>query len=108
MPPKDISLSKSILEVPPSKIRELANLAFNMDGVLPLYFGESNSPTPQFIKDAAIKGLEEGFTFYTHNAGLLSLRSAIAKKYRELHSVSLKPESELVVTASGVQALNVA
>jgi aspartate aminotransferase len=101
-------LSHSILDVPPSRIRELANIAFTMDGVLKLYFGESNIPTPQYIKDAATRALQEGFTFYTHNAGLPSLRQAIAEKYHELHRISLCPESEIVVTASGVQALNVA
>lgn len=101
-------LARSILDVPPSRIRELANIAFKMDGVLKLYFGESNLPTPQYIKDAATRALQEGFTFYTHNAGLPSLRQAIAEKYGELHQVSLNPESEILVTASGVQALNVA
>jgi aspartate/methionine/tyrosine aminotransferase len=86
----------------------LANIALKMDGVLKLYFGESNLPTPQYIKDAADRALQEGFTFYTHNAGLPSLRQAIARKYHELHDISLDPESEIVVTASGVQALNVA
>lgn len=100
-------LARSILEVPHSRIRELANIAFGMDGVLRLYFGESNLPTPQYIKDAAVRALQEGFTFYTHNAGLPSLRQAIADKYQELHHVSLEPDSEIVVTASGVQALNV-
>ena len=108
MPPNSISLAKSILGVSPSKIRELANIAFGMDGVLPLYFGESNSPTPSLIKDAAIAALQEGYTFYTHNAGLPGLRQAIAAKYQELHLVQLAPASEVVVTASGVQALNVA
>ena len=102
-----ISLASSILDVPPSRIRELANIAFKMDGVLRLYFGESNLPTPQFIKDAAIVALHEGYTFYTQNAGLPSLRQAIADKYVELHSVPLDPFSEVVVTASGVQALHV-
>jgi aspartate aminotransferase len=101
-------LARTILDVPPSRIRELANIAFNMEGVLKLYFGESNLPTPQYIKNAAVRALQEGFTFYTHNAGLPSLRQAIAEKYHELHRVSLNPESEIVVTASGVQALNVA
>jgi len=101
-------LARSILDVPPSRIRELANIAFKMDGVLKLYFGESNLPTPQYIKDAAARALQEGFTFYTHNAGLPSLRQAIAEKYNELHHISLNPESEIVVTASGVQALHVA
>src|SRR3990172_6869030 len=102
-----ISLASSILDVPPSRIRELANIAFKMDGVLRLYFGESNLPTPQFIKDAAIVALHEGYTFYTQNAGLPSLRQAIADKYVELHSVPLDPFSEVVVTGSGVQALHV-
>lgn len=101
-------LASSVLQVPRSRIRELANIAFKMDGVLKLYFGESNLPTPQYIKDAAARALQEGFTFYTHNAGLPSLRQAIAEKYSELHNVKLNPESEIVVTASGVQALNVA
>ena len=100
-------IAHSILDVPPSRIRELANIAFTMDGVLKLYFGESNLPTPQYIKDAAARAVQEGFTFYTHNAGLPSLRQAIAEKYHELHHISLQPESEIVVTASGVQALNV-
>ena len=42
----------------------------SMDGVLRLYFGESNLPTPDYIKQAAIRALDDGFTFYTENAGL--------------------------------------
>jgi len=91
-----------------SRIRELAELAMKMDGVLKLYFGESDAPTPDYIKRAAWQALEEGYTFYTENAGLPSLRRALAAHYRRLHGVELDPERELVITASGVQALNVA
>lgn len=77
-----------------------------MDGVLRLYFGESNLPTPDYIKRAAVEALENGYTFYTENAGLPSLRRAIAADYRRLHGVELDAASEIVVTASGVQALN--
>jgi aspartate/methionine/tyrosine aminotransferase len=98
--------ASTALEVPRSKIRELADLAFSLDGVLKLHFGESNLPTPQYLKDAANKALAEGYTFYTENAGLPSLRGAIAEKYRDLHQVGLDPCREIVVTASGVQALN--
>jgi len=42
------------------------------------------------------------------NAGLPSLRKALARYYAELHGVDLDPVSEISVTASGVQALNVA
>ena len=101
-------LASSVERVPHSRIRELAEVAMGMDGVLKLYFGESNLPTPEFIKRAAQKAMADGFTFYTENAGLPSLRRAIAENYRRLHSVELDPASEIVVTASGVQALHLA
>ncbi len=78
-----------------------------MEGVLRLHFGESNLPTPEFIRRAAVEAMDSGYTFYTENAGLPSTRRAIARYYRRLHGVELDPEREIVVTASGVQALNV-
>src|SRR5580704_10355542 len=101
------TVASSALAVPYSRIRELAELAMGMDGVFKLYFGESNIPTPDFIKRAAQKAMADGFTFYTENAGLPSLRKALARYYSELHGVELDPTSEITVTASGVQALSV-
>jgi aspartate/methionine/tyrosine aminotransferase len=101
-------LAPSALQVPHSRIREIAELAMTMDGVYKLYFGESNIPTPQFIKDAAERAMRDGFTFYTANAGLPSLRQALAAYYERIHGVKLDPANRFVVTASGVQALNVA
>ena len=104
---KNIVLAGGLAAVSPTRIREIADVAFGMDGVLKLHFGESNLPTPPFIKAAAVRALDEGFTFYTENAGLPGLRQAIADKYGELHGVNLDPRTEIAVTASGVQALNV-
>jgi aspartate/methionine/tyrosine aminotransferase len=101
------ALAQSVRNVPYSRIRELAEIAMRMDGVLRLYFGESNQPTPEYIRRAAIQAMEAGFTFYTENAGLLSLREALADYYLRKQNVSLDPRREIVVTASGVQALNV-
>jgi aspartate aminotransferase len=101
------TLAASALRVPHSRIRELAEIAMGMDGVLKLYFGESNLPTPEYIKRAAQKAMADGFTFYTENAGLPSLRKALARYYQELQGVELDPSGEVVITASGVQALNV-
>jgi aspartate/methionine/tyrosine aminotransferase len=101
------TLAASALRVPHSRIRELAEVAMGMDGVLKLYFGESNLPTPEYIKRAAQKAMADGFTFYTENAGLPSLRKALARYYQELQGVELDPAGEIVITASGVQALNV-
>lgn len=101
------NLASSAAQVPRSRIRELAEAAMRMDGILKLYFGESNIPTPDYIKGAAAAALAEGYTFYTENAGLPGLRQDLAGYYRRLQGVTLDPRSEIVVTASGVQALNV-
>ncbi len=100
-------VAESVVNVPHSRIRELAEVAMSMDGVLKLYFGESNLPTPQYIKQAAARAMADGFTYYTENAGLPSLRRAIAGHYEKFHGVKLDPANEVVVTTSGVQALNV-
>jgi aspartate/methionine/tyrosine aminotransferase len=102
-----VRVASSVENVPHSRIRELAELAMSMDGVLRLYFGESNLPTPDYIKQAAQRAMEQGYTFYTENAGLPSTRRALAEHYRKVQGVELDPMSEIVVTASGVQALNV-
>ena len=93
--------------VPYSRVRAIAEIAMRMENVYPLYFGESNLPTPDFIKAALDKAVRDGFTYYTSNAGLLSLRETIASYYDAKHSVKLDPATEVLVTASGVQALNV-
>lgn len=101
--------------VPHSRIRELADVAMRMDAearqpserVLRLFFGESNLPTPAFIQEAAHRAMLDGYTLYTENAGIPSLRRALALKYEQLHGVTLDPAREIVVTNSGVQALNV-
>ena len=101
------SIAASALAVPDSRVRELAEIAMSMDGVFKLYFGESDLPTPAFIKRAAEEAMAQGYTLYTENAGLPSLREAIATYTARLHGVALDPTSEIAVTASGVQALSV-
>lgn len=100
-------LSQGAAHVPFSKIRAIAEIAMKMEGVYPLYFGESNQPTPDFIKEAVAQALRDNYTYYTSNAGLLSLREAIARHYAERQGVHLHPASRILATSSGVQALNV-
>ncbi len=103
-------IAASALDVPLSRIRQLAEIAMRKeragDTVYKLYFGESNLSTPPFIKEAAEKALRDGNTYYTSNAGLFSLREALARYYAAQHRVELDPDSRIVVTASGVQALH--
>jgi aspartate aminotransferase len=99
-------IAPSALAVPYSRIREIAEIAMGMPGVLKLYFGESDLPTPDFIQRAAADAMAAGYTFYTENAGLPGLRDAIARYTARLHGVELDPGAHIAVTASGVQALS--
>ncbi len=102
-----ISPASSLSRIQPSLIRAVADVAFGMEDVYKLHFGESNLPTPAPIKAAAEAALAAGYTYYSENAGLPSLRQAIADKVAALHTIPVDPASEVIVTASGVQALNV-
>ena len=96
----------AIAELPGSKIREVANAALGRADVLPFWFGESDEPTPAFIRDAAIRSLNDGETFYAHNLGLPELREALSGYLSGLHRL-IGPE-RIAVTSSGVNALMLA
>ena len=95
-----------IEDLPGSKIREVANAALGRSDVLAFWFGESDEPTPEFIREAAMRSLAEGETFYSHNLGLPELREAIARYTSSLH----RPvdAARIAVTSSGVNALMLA
>ena len=101
------SFAPSAKRVPASRIRALADAAFGMDDVLFLQFGESTLPTPPYVIEAVNQSALEGWTFYSANQGLPSLRAAIAQQIAKLHQVDIDP-SEIQVTSGGVQALNLA
>ena len=69
----------TIAAMPGSRIRQVSEGAFHRPGLVPLWFGESDRPTPQFICDAAARAMREGKTFYTPNRGIPELREAIAR-----------------------------
>jgi len=61
--------------------------------------------TPQHIKDAAKQAIDEGYTKYTHNAGYIETREALAKKLKRDNNIEADPETELICTAGGMSAL---
>jgi len=68
-----------VLALRGSKIRAVANAAMGRAGVLPFWFGESDQPTPEPIRQAAITALQEGRTFYSHNLGQPGLRTYLQR-----------------------------
>jgi len=95
-----------IEQLPGSKIREVANAGLGRSDVLAFWFGESDEPTPAFVRDAAVESLRQGETFYSHNLGLPELRAAIARYATALHREI--PVERIAVTSSGVNGLMIA
>ena len=87
-----------------SRIREVSDLGMKLGGVLPLWFGESDMTTPEFIRQAAKTSLDDGETFYAENLGIPPLREAIAAYQSRLLGKPIAPE-RIVVTNSGMTAL---
>lgn len=90
-------------------IAEVRKQIVGLDDVIVLGYGEPDSDTPDFIRDAAKKAIDEGFTHYVlPTEGYTPLRKAIADKLLRQNKIAIDPEKEVLVT-SGVQAaINVA
>ena len=99
----------TILQLEESKIREVANAGLGRSDVLAFWFGESDEPTPGFIRQAAVESLARGETFYAHNLGMPPLREAVAAYMSVRHggagTVAL---DRIAVTSGGVNALMLA
>jgi aspartate/methionine/tyrosine aminotransferase len=89
-----------------SRIREVANASLKNPDVLAFWFGESDEVTPLAVREAAMRSLERGETFYGHNLGLPELREALARYTTALHG-PISAE-RIAVTSSGVNALMLA
>jgi aspartate/methionine/tyrosine aminotransferase len=96
----------TIRSLPGSQIRDVANAAMGRSDVLAFWFGESDEVTPDAVRDAAVRSLHDGETFYAHNLGLPVLREEISRYVSVLHGVV--PVERIAVTSSGVSALMLA
>lgn len=105
---KQFELSRAAESLQPSGIRKFFDLAANMKGVISLGVGEPDFVTPWNVRQACIRSLEQGYTSYTANAGLLELRQEIAKYLKKQFAVSYDPNEEIIVTVGASQALDVA
>ena len=84
------SLSSRVRSVERSPIRKLFDKIKKTQNVIGLHVGEPNFDTPEHIKNAAKKALVDGFTHYTHSAGLIELRQAIAEKILKENNIRIR------------------
>ena len=93
-----------VLALRTSQIREVANVGMGRKDVLKFWVGESDQPTPAFIREATAKALMAGETYYTHNLGRPDLREALSTYLSGLHGQSIAFD-RLGITSAGVSAL---
>ena len=89
---------------PVSGIEAVANYGRGRPGLIPLWAGESDLPTPDFINAAAMRGLDAGETFYTWQGGIPELREALARYHQRHFGFDFSPD-EFIVTIGGMQAI---
>jgi aminotransferase len=101
-------LSQRMSRIKPSGIRKFFDIAATMKDVISLGIGEPDFTTPEPILKAGIKSLEHGETHYTSNMGIMELRKALSNHLYKMYGVSYDPETEIVITVGGSEALNLA
>ncbi|MFB9950091.1 pyridoxal phosphate-dependent aminotransferase [Rhizobium puerariae] len=101
------SLSPRAVSAPESGIVEIINHARGREGLIPLWAGEGDLPSPDFINRAATDALMAGETFYTWQRGIPELRQALSDYYARHFSVTL-PLEHFYVTGSGMHAIMLA
>jgi aminotransferase len=101
-------LSKTVQTIPPSGIRKFFDLVSQMGGVISLGVGEPDFVTPWHIREACFYSLEQGYTMYTSNQGLIELREEIALYMRKHIGVTYSPEKEILVTVGVSEAVDLA
>ena len=101
-------LSPVVVNTEKSGIRKYFDLLEKMDDVVGLTVGQPDFVTPWHIREAGIESLERGKTYYTSNAGTFELRVEINNYMSRRFGVSYKPESEIIVTVGGSEAIDIA
>ena len=101
------SIRREARLAPESGIVAVMNHARLRADLIPLWAGEGDLPTPDFIREAAVEGLAAGETFYTWQRGIPELRRALADYHRRHFGRDFSPE-EFVVTGSGMQSIQLA
>ncbi|MGL5104778.1 MAG: aminotransferase class I/II-fold pyridoxal phosphate-dependent enzyme, partial [Limosilactobacillus fermentum] len=97
--------NQKLTQVPPSAIRAFDNEISAVDGIIKLTLGEPDFATPEHVKEAAIKSIQDDDSHYAPSAGKPELRQAIAKVLKKTRGVDYDWASEVTVTVGATEAL---
>jgi aminotransferase len=99
-------VSQKVKEMRPSGIRAFFDLVLGMEDVISLGVGEPDFVTPWHIRESAIYSIEEGYTSYTSNKGLVKLRTYIAQNLKKRFGLKYDTNEEILVTVGVSEAID--
>ncbi|WP_199613552.1 pyridoxal phosphate-dependent aminotransferase [Paenibacillus alkalitolerans] len=104
----DEYISQRVRDIPPSGIRAFFELTEGSRDTISLGIGEPDFVTPEHVRAACIRALDEGRTKYTPNAGLPELREEIASYLCNGFGLRYEPANEVLVTLGTSEAVDLA
>lgn len=99
-------VNSKVKQIEISGIRKFFNMVADYKDVISLTIGQPDFATPQHVKEAGIRAIEENYTTYTHNAGIYELREAACQFMNDKYSLTYNPDHEVIVTVGASQAID--
>ncbi len=97
---------KQLDKIQVSLIRQFDQAISEIPGVLRLTLGEPDFTTPDHVKEAAKRAIDQDQSYYTGMSGLLTLRQAASDFVKEKYQLDYNPENEILVTIGATEALS--
>lgn len=101
-------ISKVVQRIAPSGIRAFFDLVLGMKDVISLGVGEPDFVTPWHIREKAISALEQGYTSYTSNKGMIELRRQIGTFLGKRFGLTYDPQEEMLITVGVSEGVDLA
>ncbi|OMC79668.1 aromatic amino acid aminotransferase [Paenibacillus odorifer] len=101
-------IAPRVREIAPSGIRAFFDLSAGNQDIISLGVGEPDFVTPEHVRAACIRALNNGETMYTPNSGLLELREEIASYLHTSFKLRYEPNDEIMVTVGSSEAVDLA
>lgn len=99
-------INKRAQEIEITGIRVFANQVEQYADGVNLTIGQPDFPTPERVKQAGIKAIENNLTGYSHSAGILELRQSVARFFEDKYNFSYNPETEIIITSGVSEAID--
>ncbi|WP_220202218.1 aminotransferase class I/II-fold pyridoxal phosphate-dependent enzyme [Reticulibacter mediterranei] len=101
-------LSQRVRQVKASGIRKFFDIINTMPDVISLGVGEPDFVTPEHIRQAGVRSIQEGHTRYTSNYGLLELREEIAAMLQRRYGLVYDPRTQILATVGVSEGVDLA